>query len=104
MRSNPPSCVQRSGRRFNAPLPVSWVMLLFLLTLSAGCSHQPVQVHQYSLPPANLTAPCPEGPLRPEGDVPLHVVITVVAAREKAAEVCRTRHGELVRWIDSQLK
>lgn len=63
----------------------------------AGPQLVPVpEVQPIDPPPANLSAPCAEGPPVPTEDTPLGDALRVWQAREAAAAECRDRHWKLV--------
>lgn len=49
-------------------------------------------------PPAELTQPCDEGPSLDNVDTIMSTFAAIVREREKAAYLCRSRHGKLVEW------
>ena len=100
MHKRAPDCAPHSTPLLYALRVGVWLMLLFLLLWLTACS--PMVTNKVLLrpnpAPANLTEPCDEGPAPPVGDTTLGVLVSVVKERERAAAICRLRHGKLSEW------
>lgn len=82
----------------SAPHPRRWLIYLCPLLLLTACAAPAPTRPTIDPPPANLAAPCWQGPDWPAGGVvTLGQLLDVVAGREAAAAECRARQGGLVK-------